>query len=191
MVQDVVFHEAGGSMNLIIVKIKKQHASDVWRALNIAVSLDTVYGKIVVAVDEDIDPYNLESVMWAMTYRMQPHRDMQIIRGQSCQLDPSTAPPGASDAEQYYPGVRGNSALLVDATRKWEYPPVSLPKKQFMENALKIWEEEGLPKLKLREPWYGYTMGDWPSVYDEEAEMAVRGEYYGTGEKLATQKIKV
>jgi hypothetical protein len=27
------------------------------------------------------------------------------------------------------------SALLFDATRKWPYPSVSLPRKEFMENA--------------------------------------------------------
>ncbi len=39
------------------------------------------------------------------------------------------------------------------------YPPVSLPKKEFMERALKLWEKEGLPELKLKEPWYGYSLG--------------------------------
>ena len=39
------------------------------------------------------------------------------------------------------------------------YLPVSLPKKEFMEWALKLWEKEGLPELKLKEPWYGYSLG--------------------------------
>lgn len=33
----------------------------------------------------------------------------------------------------------------------------SLPKKEFMERAREIWEEERLPKLNPKVPWYGYT----------------------------------
>ncbi|MEE9612684.1 MAG: UbiD family decarboxylase [Desulfatiglandales bacterium] len=190
-VLDVVFHEAGGAHNLIIIKMEKIHPSDPWRALHIAASLDAVYGKIVIAVDEDIDPNDLEAVIWAVTYRMQPHRDLEINQGQSSLLDPSSAPPEAPGEEQYYPGVRGNSALLIDATRKWEYPPVSLPKKAFMERALEIWRDEGLPELKLKKPWYGYKMGPWPSEWEHEADLAVKGDYYETGEKLGGQKIKI
>jgi len=43
----------------------------------------------------------------------------------------------------------------------------------------------------LKEPWYGYTLGPWPAEYEEEAELAVRGEYYKTGKKLADRKIKL
>jgi 4-hydroxy-3-polyprenylbenzoate decarboxylase len=38
--------------------------------------------------------------------------------------------------------------MLMDATRKWDYPPVSLPKKEYMERAKQLWERLELPKLK-------------------------------------------
>jgi 4-hydroxy-3-polyprenylbenzoate decarboxylase len=34
---------------------------------------------------------------------------------------------------------------------------VSLPRKEFMERAKEIWEELGLPEVKPRMPWYGYS----------------------------------
>jgi len=32
---------------------------------------------------------------------------------------------------------------------------VSLPRREFMERAIKIWEEEGLPKLNMAKPGMG------------------------------------
>jgi hypothetical protein len=60
-----------------------------------------------------------------------------------------------------------------------------------MDRALEIWTEEGLPPLKLREPWYGYTLGPWPSELVQEAELAIRGDYYETGKKLEEKRISI
>jgi len=118
---------------------------------------------------------------------MQPHRDLRVTQGKISGLDPSSAP--MTDPNRRYPGVQGASCLLLDATRKWAYPPTSLPKKEFMENARKIWEEEGLPKLTPKVPWFGYNLGFWSPEYDEEAQLALKGEHYQTGEKLAKRRI--
>ncbi len=69
--------------------------------------------------------------------------------------------------------------------------PISLPKKEFMEKALRIWEEKGLPRLKLKRPWWGYDLGLWSSELDESAMMAVRGDYKLVGDILAKQRKKV
>ena len=80
--------------------------------------------------------------------------------------------------------------MLINATTKWDYPPVSLPRREFMEGAIRIWEEEGLPKLTMVKPWYGYSLGFWTKEFEEEAELALKGEYYETGKKLAEQRVK-
>ena len=79
---------------------------------------------------------------------------------------------------------------MIDATRKWDYTPVSLPTKEYMEGAKKIWEELGLPELKPRKPWHGYSLGYWFAENEEEARAATRGEYYQTGEKHESQRRK-
>ena len=189
---DVVFPEMGASgQSLVVVKIKKRLQADPWQALRAAASLDSGFGKIFIAVDEDVDANDFEAIMWALCWRMQPHRDMEVIQARASVLDPSTAPPEIPEHERFYPGVKGNSAVLIDATRKWDYPPVSLPRREFMERALEIWKEEGLPALSLREPWYGYTLGPWSSEFAEEAEMALNGDYYETGKKLGERKIPI
>ena len=36
------------------------------------------------------------ALVWALAFRMQPHRDVLIIRNRTPQMDPSAAPPGTS-----------------------------------------------------------------------------------------------
>ncbi len=184
----VAVHESSGANEYIVISMRKTHPSQAWQALNGAVALIPTTGKIIVVVDEDIDPRDPESVDWALSFRMQPHRDIRITHGKTSGLDPSSAP--LTDPDRRYPGVQGASAILIDATRKWPYPPTSLPKKEYMENARKIWEAEGLPELTPKVPWYGYSLGFWSQEHEEEAQLAMKGEYYRTGEKLAGQRIK-
>src|ERR1043165_191113 len=99
---------------------------------------------------------------------MQPHRDTLVIRNRTPSMDPSASPPGKleSGMDEMY----GCSAMLIDATRKWDYPPVSLPKKEFMERARTLWERLELPKLKPQDPWYGYNRSE-----EHTAELQSRG----------------
>jgi len=60
-----------------------------------------------------------------------------------------------------------------------------------MERALRIWQEEGLPPLNVTKPWFGYDLGFWTQEFTEEAELAVQGKHYVTGEKLARNRIKL
>ncbi len=45
--------------------------------------------KMVTVVDEDIDPWNAEEVMWAIATRCQANTDIVMIPGAHCRLDPS------------------------------------------------------------------------------------------------------
>jgi len=187
---DVAFHESSGSWMYCVVKMKKFHPGEVWQTLYGAASFSVAYPKIIIAVDEDIDPSDPDSVNWALSFRMQPHRDTKIVVGKAIALDHSIAPPTVSEKEKQYPPPTGGSALLIDATLKWPYPPASLPKKSFMDNAKKIWEKLELPALTPKEPWYGYSLGKWAGEYETEAELALKGEYYQTGAKFKKQRVK-
>jgi len=50
---------------------------------------------------------------------------------------------------------------------------------------------EGLPQLKLKEPWWGYNLGYWKDEHEECANLAVKGEYYKTGEIRAQNRVKI
>jgi 4-hydroxy-3-polyprenylbenzoate decarboxylase len=183
-VLDVQLHEATGSYGLMVIQLKKVHPSQPWKALYAAAALDPTIGKMIVAVDDDIDPNDADAVNWAMAYRMRPHLDTHIVRGKASILDPSSAPPDAHVDEQRFPQPLGTSAILIDATRKWAYPPTSLPRKEFMERALARWEAEGLPPLSLKKPWYGYELGYWTDEARDDAQAAVEGRYLERAARL-------
>jgi UbiD family decarboxylase len=178
----VEYLECAGSNAIVVVKIKKRAPDDGKRALRVLAK--QFIGKIAVAVDEDIDVKNAENVLWAIAYRSQPYRDMEIVDAPLFALDPSIAPPGAPrglvDSVAVAPR---SSAICIDATMPWPYPPLSLPKRQYMERALELWRDLQLPALELKEPWWGYSLGYWTPEEEHEAELAVEGRHFETGEK--------
>ncbi|MBI4525641.1 MAG: UbiD family decarboxylase, partial [Deltaproteobacteria bacterium] len=184
---DVAFDESSGGRQLCVISLRKPTQAQAWSALNGAMALMPAYGKIFIAVDEDIDPHDPDSVNWALVYRMQPDRDIRITPGKVTGLDPSAAP----QEEQKKSAHRSyTSGLMINATRKWNYPPVSLPKKEYMDRAKQIWEEEGLPPLTPKVPWFGYSLGYWTAEDEEEAQLALKGEHYETGKKMERNQIK-
>ncbi|MDE0031501.1 MAG: hypothetical protein OXU42_19140, partial [Deltaproteobacteria bacterium] len=74
---------------------------------------------------------------------------------------------------------------------KAEFPPVSLPTREYMERARKLWDELGMPELKYGNPWHGYSLGLWPAELDDEAALAVRGEHHRIGAKLDERAVPV
>jgi UbiD family decarboxylase len=140
--------------------------SEVWRALYGTMSLQAAIGKFVIAVDEDIDPNNADSIFWAMGYRCNPVEDVKIIPYRE---------PGHGPRSDNATGL--DSAMLIDATMKTPMPPLALPKKEYMENAKVLWERLGLPALKPEMPWFGYSLGDWTEEWDRNAKQATLGEW--------------
>ena len=79
-VRRVVMHEPLTNLRPVIFV---QYAagtprSEVWRGMNGAASLNAIAGKIIIAVSEDIDPDNLDAVMWSIAYRCNPVEDVHI-----------------------------------------------------------------------------------------------------------------
>ncbi len=185
---DVAFHEDSGAWQWCVISLKSPRTPDVWRALNGAVAFSPEQAKIVIAVDDDIDPRDPDSVIWALSYRMQPLKDIRITHGKEAALDPSAAPP--DEIQETAKHAAPTSAILIDATRKWDYPPLSLPKKEYMEHAKEIWEKLGLPPLTPKVPWFGYSLGFWTKELEEEAELALKGEHYKTGQKQAERRVE-
>jgi UbiD family decarboxylase len=139
--------------------------SEIWRALQGTMTLQAAIGKFVIAIDDDIDPDNADSVFWAMSYRCNPAQDTLIVPYR----EPGHGPRFGDDAL--------DSAMLIDATMKHPFPPLALPKKEFMENAKALWERLGLPPITPQSPWYGYSLGEWTDEWDRNAMQATRGDW--------------
>ena len=78
---------------------------------------------------------------------------------------------------------------MIDATRKWPYPPVALPAKKYMEAARDKWEALGLPPLQPKMPWYGYSLGSWSEEDQQNAELAVQGNYEEIAARLQKKAV--
>lgn len=177
-VKRVILHEPLTNLRKVVVVQFETGVSEVeiWRALYGAASLQRSSGKFVIAVNEDIDADNGDALLWALSYRMHPEHDLQILRHR----DPGHGPRGEARAT--------DASVLMNATLKGAFPPISLPKREYMERARAIWEDLGLPELRPQAPWFGYSLGDWPEEFEQDAQAAVRGDYFQTGEKIATRR---
>ncbi|HEV8469894.1 MAG TPA: UbiD family decarboxylase, partial [Candidatus Limnocylindria bacterium] len=153
-VKRVVMHEPLTNLRKLIVIQMANGAreAEIWRALRAASSFNQGVGKVCVAVDEDIDPEDATALWWAVCYRSRPAQDVEITG----HLEKGHAPPfRGTGIEQAAEGrdVVGHgdpaddSGMLINACLKEPWPPISLPTKEHMENALRIWNELGLPKV--------------------------------------------
>ena len=168
----VALYDSIGSFNYIALKLKKTEPAEVWRTMEAVIDIYRP-AKTVVAVDEDVNIRDFESLSLAVCVRTQPHLDYRIIK----------MPSRLTMVE-----AKEVSCVLIDATSKEPLPPLSLPKKEFMEEALRIWQEEGLPKLQLKEPWWGIELGLWSDEWAELAKAAVEGDCYKAGELYSQRR---
>ena len=189
-VLEVVYNEPTGSFAFCVVQIKKRGPDDAKNVFDAVIKGAGGFGKFVVVVDEDIDPRDPESVLWAASYRMQPHRDVEIRDATTLPLDYSVASPQDRLMRARTAAQPRSTLLCIDATAKWPYPPTSLPSKEVMEQALRIWQAEGLPALHLKNPWWGYPLGYWPDQDRKEAEWALASEYFKTGQRCLDSRRK-
>ena len=180
-VKRVSLHEPlTGLLRVTVITVERNIAStEVWRALYGAAFFKGDCGKICIAVNDDIDPDNADALLWALAYRSNPVKDVRTLESRGQGHGPKREHSGEED-----------STLLMDATMKSDMPPLALPKKPYMEDAKRIWEEMGLPQLRPQSPWFGYSLGDWLPQWDQAAARAASGHYLENGRISAQQRRK-
>ena len=85
----------GGGKLMAVLQFKKSVPSDEGRQRQAALLAFAAFSELkhVFLVDEDVDPFDLNDVMWAMNTRFQGDMDVVTIPGVRChQLDPSNDP---------------------------------------------------------------------------------------------------
>jgi len=174
-VKDVALHGPmiGVSRFTVIVLEKHTPRTEVWRALSGATTFMRSVGKITVAVDEDVNPNNMEEVLWAIAYRTDLMKSVKIEDYQ---------------ANGHAPKLRDReweAKIMIDATMHYPMPPVALPPKEIMEEARELWTKAGLPPVSPRWKWYGYDLGDWCEEWTRCAERAVAGDWLLNGIRTA------
>ena len=99
---------------MTVVAVRQSYAGHAVQALNLAAQAGAAAyaSRYVIVVDEDIDIFNLEDVLWALLTRCDPERDIRVI---------SRTWSGNGDPALRTEDRGHNSRLAIDATRPWEW----------------------------------------------------------------------
>lgn len=92
---NVYAHSAGGGKYMAVLQFKKSIPSDEGRQRQAALLAFAAFSELkhVILVDEDVDPFDSNDVLWALNTRYQGDRDTVFIPGVRCHpLDPSQDP---------------------------------------------------------------------------------------------------
>ena len=129
--QNVYAHPSGGGKYLAILQVKKAVPFDEGRQRQAALLAFSAFSELkhVILVDEDVDPFDTNDVLWAMTTRFQADADVIAIPGVRCHpLDPSQTP-------EMSPSIRGKGIAckaIFDCTVPFELK-ARFQRAQFME----------------------------------------------------------
>lgn len=118
-----------------VVSIEQMYAGHAKQAAMLAASVQAggFCGRYTVVVDDDIDPTDIDAVLWAMATRSDPASDIDIVRNTwSTPLDPLLPEPPFQ-----------NTRALIDACRPWAhrdtFPPVAEPSKELRAKTRQKW----------------------------------------------------
>jgi UbiD family decarboxylase len=158
-IQGVYAHPAAaGGFGMTVISLEQRHAGHAAQVLALAAQVPggAYYTKWIIAVDEDVDPTDMDQVIWAMASRSNPIDDIDILRNTwSTWLDPTQNPP---EKRPY------GSKALINACKEHRHLPVfskrTALRKEVYDQVAARWTELGLP-------------GQVPTVRAFEAENTV------------------
>jgi UbiD family decarboxylase len=136
-VRGVWAHETGGGRLLIVVSITQRFCGHSRQAGFLAAQVPAAgyMSRYVIVVDDDVDPMNLDEVMWAVSTRCDPAEDIEIMhKSWGSKVDPLLI-----DMSAPY-----NSRALLDACRPYErlatFPRVAEASPQRVRETLARWQ---------------------------------------------------
>src|SRR3954468_7298576 len=139
-VQAVWAHEIGGARMFNVVAIRQRYAGHARQAGHILsqCGVGAYMSRYSVVVDQDIDPANLQEVMWAVATRTDPDIDIDIIRrGMGSKNDPMSI--------AYPYSAPFSSKAIIDACRPYEhlanFPAVAEASKELQEKIRAKWKD--------------------------------------------------
>jgi UbiD family decarboxylase len=134
---------AAGGFGMTVISMEQRYAGHAAQVLALAAQVPggAYYTKWIIAVDEDVDPTDMNEVIWAMASRCNPVDDIDILRNTwSTWLDPTQNPP----EERPY-----GSKALINACKEHRYLPTfskrTTLRKDTYDRIAARWKELGLP----------------------------------------------
>lgn len=146
-IRGVHFPAPSGGWGMAIVSLNQRYPGHSRTAAHALLGCKMgAFLKNVILVDEDIDPFHLDEVWWAMFSRLQASSGVTILkRGKTAFMDPSQIPE-----------LQGfGDTLIIEAVKPYEwqprpewgnkrFPPTAYPSKEIMETVEKRWNELGI-----------------------------------------------
>ncbi len=144
----------GAGWGMTVVSIEQRYAGHAAQVGALAAQCmgGAYFSKYIVVVDDDVDPSNMQEVIWAMVTRSRPAQSIDILRETwSTYLDPSQNPPEIRP---------WGSKCIINACKEFRYyksfSPRNLLKKELYEQVCRRWRELGLdgtpPDIRAFEP---------------------------------------
>ena len=131
-------HEPGGGRLFIVVSLQQRYAGHARQVAYLAAQCPAAayMNRYVVVVDDDVDPADLDQVIWAMSTRSDPARDIEVMnRTWGSKLDPLSV-----EGEPPY-----NSRAIIDACRPFErlgtFPRVAESDPAFLREIERKWRD--------------------------------------------------
>lgn len=95
-------------------------------------------GRYVIVVDDDIEPSDWDSVMWALTTRCDPERSIDIVRGfLTSPLDPMLPP------EKRAGGDFTTAKVIINACKPYhwmkDFPPINRASDELRKEVIENW----------------------------------------------------
>ena len=143
-IRGVYAHPAAASgWGMVVVSLEQRFAGHVAQVLSLVAQCPAAayYTKWIIAVDEDVDPTDLNQVLWALSTRCNPADHIDIQRNTwSTGLDPSQ---GERELRPY------GSKALIDACKPHrhleDFPKTTLLRRDIYERVAGRWTELGMP----------------------------------------------
>jgi len=151
----------GAGWGMTVVSIEQRYAGHAAQVGALAAQCmgGAYFSKYIVVVDDDVDPSNMQEVIWAMVTRSRPAHSIEILRETwSTYLDPSQNPPEIRP---------WGSKCIINACKEFKYlkefSPRTLLKKETYDQVCARWKELGFegnpPKITTFESFGGQHIG--------------------------------
>jgi 4-hydroxy-3-polyprenylbenzoate decarboxylase len=143
-IRGVYCHPAAATgWGMTIVSVQQRYAGHVAQVLALTAQCPAAayFTKWIIAVDDDVDPTDINQVLWAMSTRCDPVEDLDFLRNTwSTGLDPSKFP---REARPY------GSKALINACKSHryikEFPATTRLRKEMYDQVLAKWSTLGIP----------------------------------------------
>ncbi|MFC2068662.1 UbiD family decarboxylase [Chloroflexota bacterium] len=142
-IRGVWTHESGAGRLFNVISLKQLYAGHAQRTGLIASQVPKDAGGYTVVVDDDIDPLNLEEVVWAMATRVDPERSIQILP--YCRTGSADARVPIAEKKKYQttPKPLMASRIVVNACQPYEHKsewyPVSRMSPELRQKTIEKW----------------------------------------------------